>query len=173
MQTVDRCATLQIPPPLHPHQSCTKLHSPLSRPTNPHAFSASMWEPCNPRYAIHPCFPTFPLALNSTARFSKTRTHYNPKSHNRIRRISTFPATTGTTAGLHNSFFKAFPYSVASIVLLPRKATSGAPSMAESHPDMGGRPNEPLTHQYRAFAFLSVIPEGNLLLTCLKQNNTP
>lgn len=72
-----------------------------------------MWEPCKPPPPIHPRFPSFPLPLKSTARFSKTHPKPNSNTSLHIHPISTFPSTTVTTAGLLSSFLVQNPLPVA------------------------------------------------------------
>ena len=95
----------KTPPLPSPHQHRTKPLFPRPQPANPHPFRVLMWEPCKPQPPIHPCFPVFPLPLNSTARFSKTRPNPISNTSHHIRQISTFPSTTVTAAGLLSSFF--------------------------------------------------------------------
>jgi len=122
VQTVENNSVLQNPIPPHPYQSSAKPHFPRQTPTNPHPDSAALWEPCIPRYPTHPLQPSFPLALNSTARFSKTHPMPNPAPVAISRQISTFPATTGTTAGTNNSFLllNSHPYPFLRVVLLSK-----------------------------------------------------
>jgi len=94
-----------IPAPSAPIPS-----SPHLTPINPHPSRTALWEPCNPHYRIPPSPPLFPLALNSTATFWKTRTYRNPAPHAVLPHISTFPTTTTATAALSLLFFLLFSH---------------------------------------------------------------
>jgi hypothetical protein len=73
-------------------------------PSNPQPNQRQLWKPCIPRYPIHPSKPTSPLALKSTAPFSKNHPSRNPNIPKTLHSISTFPPTTVTTTGINNPF---------------------------------------------------------------------
>jgi len=112
VQTVETKLPAQNPPHRNPHQSSRGSIFPRVEPTNPHPKIAALCEPCILRYSNPPLQPLFPLPLNSTAKFSKNHPHRNPASIMISLSISTFPPATVTTAGLNNSLFISFPYSV-------------------------------------------------------------
>jgi len=112
VQTVETQIPAQNPLHRNPHQSSRNSTFPRVEPTNPHPQIAGLCEPCIPQYPNPPLQPRFPLPLNSTAKFSKTHPYLNLAPVAVSLPISTFPPATVTTAGLNNSLFISFPYSV-------------------------------------------------------------
>ena len=108
VQTVDTHSPLQIHPTPTPHLARPKPTFPLPKPANPQPQSAPLWEPCKHSPLTQPPKSSFPLALKSTARISKTSPMPNSNPEHHIRSISTFPSPTGTTAGLMSSFLLRF-----------------------------------------------------------------
>jgi len=107
-----------------PHKSTTQSH-----------FSVGT---VNPPVPNSPQLPTFPLALNSTAFFSKTHPIPNSSRTKKISHISTFPAATVTTAGLYISLFNSFPIPVALHPFPRNNQILGTPPLAQPHRAKGG-----------------------------------
>ena len=104
--------SLQNPPLSSPHQSRLKPRFPHPQPRNPHPSSILYVQTVHLPVRKTSLQSLFPLPLNSTAKFSKKHPYRNPASIIVSLSISTFPCATVTTAGLNNSLFISFPYSV-------------------------------------------------------------